>query len=816
MVKRIAIYLACIAVSSSCFGALTLQKREPFQGVGTLTSGSPGLFDAVVGTFYKKPGGPYIAVTNSAGFSADCQQNASYGRFAYSGGAKSYVGAWYFVKKLVQNGSNSSVIMALEDGSGNAGMCITSQSNSIYGGVKFGTFFQLPISAQNQWIFLAMANRQISGATGDGAWYYKLVGGSLTKWYGVTNGSIGVGAPAKVLFGQQTAGTYFNGRIGCPSVYTFSAGDFSEVAYPSDLVEPTASMIWYVNPSSGSDSNDGLTPATAWQTAGKINTESQYGGIFSSATTATGDTLYIDTSSSPLNITTNPTTLDLNTSGLNVRAAPGQSYWTALGYITLTNSSFTAVSGLAKTYQTTIGSGGSQAGVVPWENDKWLNHPTGATLASVTNSLETTAGSFWTDGTTMYIHPFGDTNPTSDGKTYTCSIIHSGGTTILLDAITANLSDCYSGKTALADKSSNDPGGGYVIGTQNGWSGTISHCLLIYGSKHILGLVADSTNSTSVIQGIQAEQCQPYGASVTPFVSYMQLGTSLGNYHHYNGCQTLSVVGLIGSTNGQASSAAVFVNHNNGVGINFAQITFTNCYFPLGSLSLLGPATNVFVDTSRIGSISTYTNIMTATRCLFDLSFVGSQTSSTTNIVLNCIASPTQSLTAGAWTGTTRGYLAVTNTTIDMSFISSSDVPHRGFFARNGASTIIVQNCVFYVPTGKSYTLFSTGYTNGTDTITGQNNVFKLGDDGLVAFNFYNGGGSSDRTFSQWQGLGFDTSSSSSNPCLNSTYHPYAKTPCWTTGAELGPAIDFTGKLFQSRRTAGAYEYTANPMMIAQ
>ncbi len=45
-----------------------------------------------------------------------------------------------------------------------------------------------------------------------------------------------------------------------------------------------------------------------------------------------------------------------------------------------------------------------------------MNHPTGSTLSAVQSTLDSTPGSFWTDGTTMYAHPFGDTNPGGDGK----------------------------------------------------------------------------------------------------------------------------------------------------------------------------------------------------------------------------------------------------------------------------------------------------------------------------------------------------------------------------------------------------------------
>ena len=44
-----------------------------------------------------------------------------------------------------------------------------------------------------------------------------------------------------------------------------------------------------------------------------------------------------------------------------------------------------------------------------WKSMIWLSHPIGANFAAVAASLDNTAGSFWTDGVKMYVHPFGNT-----------------------------------------------------------------------------------------------------------------------------------------------------------------------------------------------------------------------------------------------------------------------------------------------------------------------------------------------------------------------------------------------------------------------
>lgn len=72
------------------------------------------------------------------------------------------------------------------------------------------------------------------------------------------------------------------------------------------------------------------------------------------------------------------------------------------------------------------------------------------------------------------------------------------------------------------------------------------------------------------------------------------------------------------------------------------------------------------------------------------------------------------------------------------------------------------------------------------------------------------------KTFAQWQSVGyFDQSSANANPCFGPAFRPYAKTPCVNTALSIGAGVDFTGKTFQTRKTAGAYEYvTLKPDFI--
>src|ERR1044071_160293 len=176
------------------------------------------------------------------------------------------------------------------------------------------------------------------------------------------------------------------------------------------MAQSAFGLTYFVNPSTGNDANSGLSPSLAWKTPGQIN-----GFSF-----ASGDILVIDTSSAMLDISA--TNLTINTPGLTVKAT-NSTYWTCQLWVTLTNSTFSA-QGIPNIYQattvnpTTFG----QSNIVVWEDDKWMNHPLGGTFASVSNNLATNTGSFWTDGTTIYVHPFGNTSPLTDGKVYTRSV----------------------------------------------------------------------------------------------------------------------------------------------------------------------------------------------------------------------------------------------------------------------------------------------------------------------------------------------------------------------------------------------------------
>jgi hypothetical protein len=101
-------------------------------------------------------------------------------------------------------------------------------------------------------------------------------------------------------------------------------------------------------------------------------------------------------------------------------------------YKQLANTNFSRPN--AGTYPTVWGIADSEPRAGVWEDVGWGGNETplvayapvtAANLAAALPLLHATAGTFWTDGTTLYIHPWGNTNPTTDGKTYVRSVIAS-------------------------------------------------------------------------------------------------------------------------------------------------------------------------------------------------------------------------------------------------------------------------------------------------------------------------------------------------------------------------------------------------------
>ncbi len=574
---------------------LTLISRESFKDVGTLNTASSGNLGIVEShsNFYKRAGGPRLFGDTSAGnrgWSADLHLTSSnpgaYGRhdMAVSGAAinAGVFSCWYYFDSY---NSNSSRIDITGSYVGNGNQLLKLQASPVTGtfwynrnglwadtdssiAIPLRTWVELRI----QWIY---SGPNCTGVSAD----FRVAGSaSWTSIYTTTTSFNPGGAVTTIESGSingsgNTSG--FRGRYGMPSLYSITAWSDRLTAI-NDVLDPTAGPFsWYVNPATGNDNNDGVSPTTAWATIQKINDESQFCGLFPrNGGYAAGDALYIDTSGGNLLLGTQQ--FLIFTSSLNVEMLGSgelQAWATIPG-----NVWSGPVSGTTKVYQTTLTEVNESS--VLWEDDKWLNHPLGSDFATVKSSLESTPGSFWTDGTTLYVHPFNDTDPRIDNKTYTRSYNRGGGggSALLIQVPDIHLKNLRVRKTCLAHKVNNDSILGYCYQAQGAAGGTnfYENCYGDYGSKHIFGFTDNATNRTTTLLRCTAEQGSPY-FSQTPWVDYSPLSDTCTNVTNYIECVTLKPRGLIGSTEGDPTGAAWICHNNGSANYQFQQINITNC-----------------------------------------------------------------------------------------------------------------------------------------------------------------------------------------------------------------------------------------------
>ena len=820
MGQRIIILLWLFSVASA-EAAQTLLVREMFENVGTITSGAPGTtFDGVItGTFYKRPVGPRTSGISSPGWSADPRAaTALVGEIGFTNSpavqckTNGIVGAWFRFRSFAAGTLTIPLALRHVTGGGqNAAYIQVTNTGSIYAyAYPSNTPIAGPLLSTHTWYYMAIGWQRVSGTTYNIAWYLGTIGSTLTNW--VTQSSLNLlSGPTAARIGALN-GVAWSGRVGGFGVY--SLGSLADVVPPVDLIAPVEEgHNWYLDHINGNDNNTGLV-GFPWQTAEKFNVESFYSGLIGTLNGyVVGDTVTI---SNGFILGTN--NFNIRTRGLTLKKDDSASPYCLLVCSTnLVNASFSLTPNLAKTYQTSD----TRLLSVVWEDDKWMTHPNGATFASVSNSMETTPGSFWTDGTTLYVHPFGDSNPTTDGKVYSRSIRRgatTGESAILMNNSDLKVDGFRISHLCLTDNvDSSDPGvyGVQVVGGAGG-TGVIANCWVTYAGKHSIGMTDASSSSFVTITNCIAEQGSPYLAQ-TPFVSYNGVTLATNNSHFFIDCVTTKSNGLIGSTNG--SNGDAFISHNIDGGPQFSSLKFERCNFSRQNMSISASLLNTFTN-STFG-FATFTSAGPGIgstglvdRCVFDGKVPG--VIGSTMIMRNSLVAPRDILNA-AWLGVSgllSGTARIYNTTIDLSNIPSSSQTNNYIWKQYSTLTFEFFNNVFRTLPGSQLTLIGT-VTNATATLLMTNNIYQLGTVGLLTKAFDDGATVADRTLAQWKTLGFDAGSVDTNPCLNANLRPYSKTPTWTLGTELGPLEDYTGKLFQNRRTAGAYEYvTDNPRAL--
>jgi hypothetical protein len=840
MTRLILFLLALSALGAHA--ALTLVAREPFAGPGTLTSSAPGSnFSAVTGTLTMVRVGPRTSSIAAPGWSADVR---TYGPSSFRGtinlsGAASTCGmwgAWVRFKALPPSGGYASVLQLLNM-TNNVVMDFSVNSNGVivtnpyYNGSSSQTFTS-PTIPLNTWVWLAVAWNMEGGQNyGIRCMEMPLGGTTPTIWGSADNMNLGAYAFSAVNVGLWTGGVGPMVRVGCPSLYAMSS--FSDIAYPPDIIAPVQqSYNWYVNAATGNDANDGATPSTAWKTVTKITAESQYCGMLDSNSTGPGggDVLTIDTSSSTLPI--GPNVLTFNTRGLTVQPASGQTYIKFQAEEFLANSAFTLASDLSHTYKTSD----TQTNIVAWQNDLWMWHVQAASFASsaiVTNpttsvatnynsagaALDATPGSFYTDGTTLYIHPFNNTNPVSDGNVYTRSYNRSTNSAIVFNAGGYVANGFYVRKTTLVDSGNNDFLA-YCLQdeaiTGNGLSSEVENGYFAYGDKHCFGTTGCAPASSLLVLNTECEQGHPYCGygGQSPFVSYT--GTATADIvHTYRGCTCLARSGLIGSTAGDpvGTGGDIILSHNNGTGISFASITIDDCNFGSGNIDLNAATNCIITDKTSANGVLTSNPNTTIQETTFTSQAVQMSGALSSSLTLkNCLIKPVVALSSTH--PTYNGLLVYGNVTIegctfDLAGLTgnSSTYFQQAFLQRTGALSLTFRNNAYLVPSGENFPLLYN--VMSSDALSFDHNAYNLGS-GTTLVRQYNGASSGSMTFAQWQALGQDSINSTLNAnLLLQNDVPQSSSPLFNAGIDLGAGPDVTATNYAHRDTIGAYEGSA-------
>ena len=292
---------------------------------------------------------------------------------------------------------------------------------------------------------------------------------------------------------------------------------------------------WYVDSVNGDDANTGRSPANALKTIAALATKP----------IKTNQTIYLARGSLWREY------LDLSSTGLNV-AANVRAYGTGdrpvlAGDDVASNAAFSKTGGRTNVYQiawSTDGVAGTVRHCV-WENGTRLKR-----VADVA-TVDSTPGSFYApDPTagpdTIYIHPVGSTDPTSNGKTYELSK--------RVSALRANIygGSLYSieGRRTTSTPVFSYTYGEDIVGREGKWhniwfEGTCRNC-----------------------QAIEAEPPPGYGGG-TLFISFP---STVGGASRPAICDGCSVV----DSGGPVTGLLGFYAHTDG-GSNYSAIVYRNC-----------------------------------------------------------------------------------------------------------------------------------------------------------------------------------------------------------------------------------------------
>jgi hypothetical protein len=715
-------------------------------------------------------------------------------------------------------------------------VCIGSGNTDSGVAVPIRQSFELRVLAQNT-----------SGNVWTYSIQYRLCGSSA--WMVIASGTTGSlsGNTISRFYGGNTGGSgtpWFTGRWGVTTLFQIGsiAADGNTLLNSVDgLVDPqlNPSYAWYWDPynytGNASDTNDGATPGTPLKTLAQIATmtsapaygffapaipwqtavngvptgialdmtqhaavldgnQKLVGGLLyeyqRGAAVLTGDTLVINNAGGaeiPLNTTA---ALFTETVGLSVVSSGGTASPVILSlFKTIASSEWSLVGGKTYTYQATD----SVAASVLYQNRITMNHPTGANYSAVAAYVESTPGSFWTDGTTMYVHPFGSTNPGTDGNRYERTTV-SPGANVQSGICVSAQSELIKGVniigTTLTDPANGGSSPGYAFSVGASASGSLvvfDTCKSDFGSNHDFANVAPTSgffNTRFVYVNCIAQRGSPYapGGGYWAFVDYTPPGLGSGNETVYYNCTTgagamQTISSAVPSNNGFAWGA-----HGGNGWQNFFII---GCDFSKSNgISLQDTVPMTVADSKLMGAVSGFTS------SVFQRCWIYDEAVFPQGALSNCVLTFNNSSPIST-TGTTA---VLNHCTIDATAATASTI-----FTSAGSNSFTMQGCAVL---GSVPILAS---IQSTDTVAMSYNEFQ----GSGSSTVLNSASLGNMTLGQVQADGWDGESVMNlSPAVDST--TYQRIGQSTPIRGGGGDTDLTTVLFAERMTAGAYEYVSS------
>lgn len=856
MVKRIA-FLAIVLLSLPCLAVQTLLTNEMFQGVGTLTNGTIGSFDGWnSGAIYKRAVGPRTAAIATPGWSGDPHLAVDgtldlyYSLATWPTASIGSVGCWIrfndFGKAPVATAYAAADFIFLSTVGDGRVLSIGVKTNGVLQ-ARDTLGWTLGVSALtlHTWYYVMVEWDNVAGAKFAYRLSTKPLGGVFTTQIDV---------PAYDNSSRQTyrihlydgISYFWGGRVGAFSLC--SIGAIGDGGVPASIIDPVEGRnTWYVNPATGSDSNAGNDPGSAWASSYKLTSELAYSGVLGTLTpwvytagggavgvvsadtmvagwkdgsiSPNGDRVLFDTSSGPLYLTTtiwaqgfipgiefgSATASRADIRGFKILSSP----YTQYDPVNFPNIWYTA---------------DTATNVVLWEDRKWPNAITNTTIAMASTNLNNTPGSFFNDSTNMYFHPFGSTDPNVDGKVYERSRlltnITGAGTyqmPLRFGGESLYVHDLSFGGSTLLDHTNRNLSSIAPTGLGTGRS-FIRDCDFYYNGNHDFTAAGSTdTNAIRLVWRVQGGQGPAYAAAsaFTTFVEYCS-DTGVGRQSFWHDCIATNCVGVIGSAAGTTSTDALsqsaWYSHTEPALSNcYSRVELKGCKFTGGPTSVgdLVIATNCLrIASSELWRVSTGLASAIVDECRIHDGFGATGQGI---ILTNCLALY-ETTTIGSSAFFLSGNCRVENCTLDARSAPLPGYNNAPMISSGGTLTLLFRNNVVYAPDSAAKTPMVFGiYT--ANTMTSSNNVYKL-EASLGQIAKLLDGAATIYTLATWQAAGYDANSVNQDPCLSTTHRPYAKTPCWNIGVEVGPALDFTGKLYQSRRTCGAYEYKSDAMLL--